>query len=246
MSLCDEFIKEYDDGNLKFNNIKYRKGALIGASLGLANGFKKNEDESLEWGYVRIHTGVDRNDGGVVDGIKDIVIVPFNFERSKFKDYNGEIYGSLISLFSDKYNFEFRIAHMRPNQILILNELKNNESIKKDTLIGPAGDYGLGAGAHTHTEVRSIGEKSDTLEELLFKKFGNEINKQYSEQEVIAYYKTMEKFKEANESEILKNWQELKSNRGCLFINKYLYRYRDYSENREITRYSTEHLWNGL
>jgi len=244
MSLYDEFIKEYDDGSLQFNDINYRKGATITASLGLSNGYRE-VDGNLEWGYVRIHSGVDRAKLNDLGGPTDIVISPFNFNRSKFIDYNGVVYGSLTSLFNDKYGFEFRIAHMELDKILILDDLKQEKPIYRDVKIGTAGDYGLSAGEHTHTEVKSINEKSEVLEQILTKKFGDDVNKQYSEQEVLAYYRTTEKFSGTSNSEILKDWQELKSNRGCLFINKYLYRYIDY-DNSQKTRYSTEHLWNGL
>jgi hypothetical protein len=49
---------------------------------------------------------------------------------------------------------------MRPEEILLLGDLKKNRPVLRNTLIGPASDYGIGSGTHTHTEVKSLYEKS--------------------------------------------------------------------------------------
>lgn len=240
------FLKEYDDGSLTFPNVNYRKGGPISLKFSMSEGFKTLPDGNLEWGYVRIHTGVDRHSGAEFQGVKDVVIAPFNFEYSYFEDMGGINYGTLISLFSKKYGFEFRIAHMFPKDIIILSSLKNGTSIERDTIIGTAGSYGVGAGAHTHTEVMSIGEKNEMLEELLHEKYFSDIDREYTDSEIVSYYKTQEKFKNSNAADILDDWKSLKQNRGAFFINKYLYRFKDYTELKTHTRYSSELLFGGL
>ncbi len=244
--LLNEFINKYDaNNNLGFDTVNYRKGAAITDRFGLAEGFKILDNGALSWGYVRIHTGVDRASGGKLNGIENVVISPFDFESSRFEDYKGEVYGTLVVLISEKFSFEFRIAHMYPEKILILNDLKNNKPITRDTIIGSAGNYGISGGIHTHTEVKSLEEKSPVLEKLLEKKFGIDIEKEYKPEEIIAFYKTMVNFKNSSYDEVFNNWEEQKETRKCFFINKYLYRYVDF-DGKNKTRYSTELLWNGL
>jgi len=244
-NLYKEFINEYDDKNLEFNNIGYRKGAKITGRFCLEEGFKEKEDGNIEWGYVRIHSGVDRGRGQTVNNIKNVIFAPFNFESSRFEDYNGNVYGTLVILLNEKYGFEFRIAHMFPDEILIINDLMRKKPIKRNTIIGPAGYYGVGSGTHTHTEVKSIKETTPILELILDNKFGNQIYSEYSIEDIIEFYKKQPAFKEATFEEISKDWKEQKVKRNCFFANKFLYRYVDFDGTKK-TRYSTELLWNGL
>jgi murein DD-endopeptidase MepM/ murein hydrolase activator NlpD len=246
MILYENFIKLYDDGSLEFNDIEYRKGAPITEHFSIAEGYKENSNGGIDWGYVRIHTGVDRSSTGrSFNGVLNPIISPFDFEKSRFEDYHGKDYGTLVVLISAKFEFEFRVAHMYPEKILILNDLKENKSIARNTIIGPAGTYGLSSAIHTHTEVKSIGSKSEVLEELLKRKFGESINKEYTNEEIISNYRQYKNFKAAKEQEIFNDWKREKEKRKCLFINKYLYRYIDF-DNKTKTRYSSELLWNGL
>ena len=244
MSLYDEFISEYDDGSLEFNDLHYRTGAAITVEFGIADGFAKKENGELEWGYIRLHTGVDRANGRTVNGVRDAIISPFNFDKSNFMDFNGKSYGSMITLINTKYGFKFRIAHMFPKEIIVIDKLKNNEPIKRNEILGPTGNYGISTGAHTHTEVISIEEKSEVLERILLEKY-NDVEEQYSDEFISAFYRTKDKFKDATFEEIKNDWMTQKSKRRAFFVNKYLYRYIDYDGNLK-TRYSTNFLWNGL
>ncbi|GAG11672.1 unnamed protein product, partial [marine sediment metagenome] len=178
--------------------------------------------------------------------VNDVIMAPFDFESSRFENYNGVSYGTLVVLVSEKYGFELRIAHMNPDDILILDDLKNNRPISRDTVIGPTGNNGLGSGAHTHTEIKSLGDKSDVLEQILTKKFGSEkIFQSYSELDIMTYYKASRRFATATNDEIMKDWEEIKKHRKCHFINSYLYRYKDF-DGKFKTRYSSQLLFNGL
>jgi hypothetical protein len=244
--LLKEFIHKYDENdNLGFDKVNYRKGASITGRFCLEEGFKVLEDGSLEWGYVRIHSGVDRGRGKTFNDVKNVIMTPFDFESSRFEDFNGRVYGSLVSLISKRFGFEFRIAHMFPNEILILDDLKNNKPIKRDTIIGPTGSYGVGSGIHTHTEIKSLEEKSPVLELLLEKKFGTEIYEEFSANDVVNFYRTMNKFQNASFEQVFNDYEEQKEKRRCYFANKYLYRYIDFDGTKK-TRYSSELLFNGL
>ena len=259
----DKFIKEYDPlGDLKFKNINYRKGAIITAPFSIAEGFKyinkktgniwNEKDEikfrEMRWGYVRVHTGVDRADGGTAKNIKDVVMSPFNFNRSSIINYGNRIYGTLVSLWQDDYEFEFRIAHMNPKTDFVtwtLNRLLKRKSIEQNWYIGKAGNYGYSSGSHTHTEIKSYDEESEVLEILLEEKFGSKYLKEYSTSQILNFYRKQKNFEKASDKEILQDWSAIKKMKRIFFINKYLIRYIDF-DGKPKTRYSTALLFNGL
>jgi murein DD-endopeptidase MepM/ murein hydrolase activator NlpD len=243
--VVNNLIKKYDDGSLNFNSVNFRKGAVITAHFGLEEGFEVLDNNELEWGHARIHSGVDRAHGRTFQGVDDVIMSPFDFETSRFEDYNGKVYGTLVVLVSKTYDFEFRIAHMFPKDILIMEKLKNNKSIPRNTVIGKTGNYGVGSGAHTHTEVKSLNEKNEILESLLEKKFGEKVYSEYSPNEIIDFYRGLSRFEKANSDLIFLDFEKQKEKRRCFFANKYLYRYIDFDGTKK-TRYSTELLWNGL
>ena len=244
--LYKSFINEYDqNNNLGFDTVNYRKGAAITGIFAMEEGFKVLDNGNLEWGHVRIHSGVDRAGGRSHNEIKDVVMSPFNFESSTFEDFDGKIYGTLVVLISKKYGFEFRIAHMYPDDILILDDLKNGRPVKRDTVIGPTGHYGIGSGAHTHTEVKSLDEKNELLELILRRKFGSKIDEEYKPSEVVDFYRKMASTKGYSYEQVFNDWEDQKEKRRCHFVNRYLYRYTDF-DGTEKTRYSTQLLWNGL
>lgn len=251
-ALYDQFMAEYGDDNFKFENTQFRKGARITCEFGIANGYRM-EDGKMEWGYVRLHTGVDRAGGGSQSfswsdsPIRDIVKSPFDFNRSNFIHYGDRGYGTLVQLFNDKYGFEMRIAHMAPNDFVkwTLNRVKNKKSIGKNYVLGSAGTYGASSGEHTHTEFLSIDEACETFEILLEEKYGDKVHKEYTPSEVVKLYRKYKHFEDASEREILKDWEEVKKKRKSYFANKYMYRYVDW-KGRNRTRYSSELLFNGL
>ncbi len=259
--LYEEFIKEYDSGNLEFNDTPYRKGAVNTCDFGLSDGFKYIDGEMI-WGYVRLHSGVDRARGGTVetkyDGtVEDVVQVPFDFNRSAFYEYGDKSYGTLAILFNDKYGFEMRIAHMNPNQ----NERKGNEkgpiikwyyerakkkkSFEKNWTMGSAGTWGASSGAHTHTEFKSLDETCEVFDILLKEKFGEESLKEYTSEEVLALYRKQKNYTNASEETILKDYQELRKTKKVLFLNKFKCQYVDWDDSIK-TRYSSYLLFNGL
>jgi len=247
--LYDKFIKEYDPSkDFKFNNVAYRPGARNTCPFGISNGFKYNKFNKMEWGYVRMHTGVDRAGAAERKGIKDIVYSPFTFNRSVFTDYNGKGYGSLIQLFNDEYGFEMRIAHMNPNKDILkwtLGELKNGHKIEIGWMLGKAGNYGNSSGAHTHTEFISLDDSCEVFDILLEEKYGDAAYKETTPAQVIKEYKKQSKFKNASDRTILKDWEAVKAYRGCFFYNKYKYKFQRPS-GLKYTRYASNYLFNGL
>lgn len=251
--LYDKFIKEYGDSDLKFPDLQFRKGAPITCEFGISNGFKYINNK-MEWGYVRLHTGVDRGGGASEsfdwsDGpIENIVKSPFNFEESNFIDYGNKGYGTLVMLFNLKYGFEMRIAHMDPKKDFVswtLKQLKNGNKIGRNWVLGSAGTYGASSGIHTHTEFKSLDEMCEPFEILLQEKFGTKVKKEFSSADVVRLYRKQHHFKNASEDDILDDWQEVKKHRGAIFVNKYLYRFVDF-DGKIKTRYSSELLFNGL
>lgn len=251
-NLYDQFMAEYGDDDFKFNNLQYRKGAPITCEFGIAAGFKYIQGK-MTWGFVRLHTGVDRANGGSEtfswsdSPIRDIVKSPFDFNRSHFIDYGNKSYGTLSQLFNDKYGFEMRIAHMAPSDFVqwTLNRIKSGGSVGRNYVLGSAGTYGASSGEHTHTEFLSLDEACEPFEILLEEKYGDKIHKEYSPTDVLKLYRKHEKFENASDREIFRDWEELKKGRKAFFVNQYLYRYIDWRGHAR-TRYSSQLLFNGL
>ena len=244
----NKFLENYDPNkNFKFENVNYRKGAGITCAFNLAEGYTYINGK-MTWGYVRIHTGVDRAGGGVVNNIKDIVLSPFDFERSAFTDYRGTGYGTLVQLFNDEYEFEMRIGHMHPTLNILawtLNHLKRHDPIKQNWIIGSAGTYGDSSGNHTHTEFLSQDEECEILELLLRQQYGDDILKEYTDDEIYNFYQTQSYFKGKSRQECLENWQKLKKDRQVYFSNKYMYKAKGY-DGKFHTWYASNYLFGGL
>jgi len=259
--LFEEFISEYDSGNLEFNDTPFRKGAANTCDFGLSEGFKYI-DGKMVWGYVRLHSGVDRAGGGTVetqyDGtVKDVVQVPFNFNRSAFYEYGDKSYGTLIVLVNDKYGFEMRVAHMNPDQknrkgnekgpIIkwYYERAKKGKSFEKGWTLGSAGTWGASTGAHTHTEFKSLDESCEVFDILLQEKFGDESLKEYTPEEVVSLYRKQKNYNSASEEEIFKDYQELRKTKKVLFLNRFKCQYVDW-DGKVRSRYSSYLLFNGL
>jgi murein DD-endopeptidase MepM/ murein hydrolase activator NlpD len=247
----ERFISMYDSGNLEFNNTEFRRGAPVTCDFGISNGFKYINGK-MEWGYVRLHTGVDRARGNTYtfkngDTIEDPVISPFHFNRSAITDYGNTGYGTLIQLFNDEFGFEMRIAHMDPDKDILpwaLNRLKNCQGFKAGWLLGSAGTCGDSTGPHTHTEFISLKETCPVFDEILENKFGKKALTEYSKTEVLKEYRKHKHFINATDEEILKDWINVKAYRGAYFVNKYKYKYIVNGVKR--TRYASNLLFNGL
>jgi hypothetical protein len=240
-----QFLDEYDGTkDLQFGNVSFRLGARNSCAFGLSEGYRMVNNEYV-WDSVRIHTGVDRSRGGTIKTLKDAVVSPFNFERTEIIDYGDTGYGTLTTLFNDKYDFCLRIAHMHPETNIIpwsLEQFKKKAQFKQGWLLGSAGNYGNSDGAHTHSEVASQGGSSEVLEQLLYDKFGQLSLTEYSTEEIIAFYKTRGFFKRKSEREMLQHWMNLKLEKNIVFINKYLY--RRVVGGKTITFYNSWALFN--
>lgn len=241
----DQFIDTYDKNkNLNFDTLKYR-GTVNTSKFGLNNGFRK-VDGKLVWDTVRIHTGDDHDDTwNGKKHIKNQIFAPFDFNRSEFNDYGPKHpYGSLTRLFNDDYEFEIRIAHIHPDEIL--QDVKNKKPIKRNTVIGKAGTYGSAStGAHTHTEVVSYREINPLLHRILFEKYGRKVFSELTEKEIIDFYKKFDFHKNQEDKEIIKYYTEHKQERRAKFVNNYFYTYKDWFYNwNYVSRYSISKLFN--
>lgn len=261
-ALYEKFINKYNPTrDLKFTELPFRKGASVTGIFGLENGFKKDEKGNMVWGYIRDHTGVDRARGGsrTIEGkeILDVVEVPFDFNRSSIVDFGNTSYGTLTSLFNDEFQFEFRIAHLNPDQIKrkanekgpiikwSLDRLKRKLSFEKGWVLGSAGSWGDSTGAHTHTEIKSLDESCEVFDILLFELYKEEGLKEYTNDDVILAYKKQSQYATATNDKVLRDYAELKKGRKIIFTNKYKTQYVD-SNNEVKTRYATNLLFNGL
>ena len=158
----------------------FRRGAAVTCAFGLSEGFKILADGTMQWGWVRIHTGVDRAGAlSVTDTTgkiwKDAVINPFDADTSGFINYGPHVsYGFLTMLYLTKYGFMFWIGHMNPTSDLnpwVYQQLKAKAPIPRGVILGSSGDYGDSDGSHTHTELYSITERSDVIELALYAQY---------------------------------------------------------------------------
>lgn len=243
---AEEFIKKY--GGLNFDKVKFRPGASYTDVFGLTDRYKKIDGKYV-WGYPGIHTGTDRGRSQkTINEVANPVIVPFDTVSSSIFDDGGKMYGTIVSLFHEE-GFVIRICHMYPNEIELYDDLKNNRKLKAGTLLGPAGQYGMSQGIHTHTDVESYYNNNYTktspiLDALLYMKYGENSLKEISNEEIVSIYKICDKTKDWNEEKIINDYnKEVKAWRGILFLNKYKYVVKDYNNNVVYTRYGTKPLF---
>lgn len=253
----NDFMSKYDDGSGTFPNMVYRRGAGVTCPFGIAEGYKIKADGSMEWGWVRIHTGVDRAGALSVTDTqgkvwKDAVINPFDADVTDSIYYGAHVsYGFLTMIYLTKYGFMFWIGHMQPGVDLnpwVYQQLKVRAPIQRGVILGSAGDFGESGGSHTHTELYSIAERSETIELCLYAKFGDDIFKEYSTDEILQGYREFDHFADPSikDEVILQDWQVQKAARNAFFINKYMYRFNEGGSGRTKTRYSTTYAFAGL
>jgi len=249
-TLWKQFLSE--NGN--FENFHYRKGAAYTADFGIENGWGDN----FAPGYVRIHHGVDRARGGSITTrgktINDIVMSPMNFDSSDFIDYRDKGYGTLVLLISKKYQFDMRIGHMDPNKDFIpwsLQQFKLKKLFNQNWYIGSAGTYGYSTGAHTHTELVSHDESCEILELMMLDRFGEKIYKQYTDEEIVAFYRKQavdypktSPYVDWTDGEILQDWINLKAKKNIFFINSFKSCF--FWREKPYTKYSTNMVLKGL
>jgi hypothetical protein len=251
--LYENFMDEYNPTkDFKFSELGFRKGARNTCPFGISEGFKYINGKMV-WGYVRLHTGVDRAGGGTYKDIPDIVQIPFDFDKSRiyeYKDKNGKWtgYGTLISLINTKYQFEMRIAHMDPLNDIIpwsYDRLKKGLSFKRGWLLGSAGTCGDSSGAHTHTEFLSLDDSCEVFDILLEEQYRDKSLVEYTKNDILKEYRKYKYFKNSSDREILKDWEAVKAYRGAMFVNKYKYKYQ-ISNGTKFTRYASNLLFGGL
>jgi murein DD-endopeptidase MepM/ murein hydrolase activator NlpD len=239
----DEILLQRFLNENKIPDFSYRCGGVFTAQFGIEEGWGPNWAE----GYVRIHTGVDRARGGTLRSVKDVVVSPFNFDSSEYIDYNGSGYGSLVVLKSKTFQFELKIAHMNPKTDIIpwaLKQILEKKPIQQGWIIGSAGTYGYSTGAHTHSELVSTDESCEIFELLLLQKFGTKVFREYTDEEIINYYRNQSKrypktspYTQWDDGKILADWLNQKRKKQIFFINPYKICF--FQNGKSYTRYAT-------
>lgn len=250
-----DLIKEFDsNNNYQFDAIKYRQGASITCPFGLAEGYNKDKTGKLIWDTVRIHTGVDR---GIHDKngnkIVNIIFNPFDANVVIQHVYSERhYYGSLLRLFVFDYGFEIRIAHIYPNEFeaTFKKKLDKYEFIPKNIVIGQCGDFGDSSGRHTHTEIVSLESTCPVLESILAEQY-KDWNKQYSDEEIISFYKTRSAWMKKKPEDMLQHYNDIVKPSRLIYTghlcNKYKHEFLDIYNNKQVrTRYSSELLFGGM
>jgi murein DD-endopeptidase MepM/ murein hydrolase activator NlpD len=179
----------------------------------------KGYGDNQEWGYPGIHKGVDFAGG------KEL-FTPISFGKSDYQYFGDEYYGTFVK-FLHRAGFMMRIAHMRPETIKILPQLKAKESIPEGTLIGPPGDFGNSTGPHLHLEFEAWGYTGkwlvscSILDATLYKKYGNQYIYELSEEEILSVYKKCEKTDTWKSEDCLKDFQNIRKEKNIFVINKF-------------------------
>jgi len=207
----EAFIKKC--GGLQFKNCNYRQGAYFTTKFGYTAYAGK------DWDLPGIHKGTDRNHGEI--------ICPFDFPKSGFKDWDGRWWGFDVYLYHP-LGFRFRISHMYPGQIKILNKLKNRSAIDANEDIGPTGNNGFSFGAHSHTEPESWGINGEWLETclaldyILFLKYHDKSFTEFTYFNIIDIArKECKGVKDWTDAMILEDYERLLREKSIVFLNKY-------------------------
>lgn len=247
-----QLLKNFNEENKISEGFSYRKGASFTTQFGIEEGWGPNWKD----GFVRVHIGVDRAGGGTINTVKDVIISPFNFDSTRFIDYNGESYGTLMVLLSKKYQFEMRIAHMNPKTDVIpwaLSQFKAGNKYEKGWLIGSAGNYGFSKGAHTHTELKSLDDVCEMFELLLLERHGDKSMKEYTNDDIVNFYRSQVKkypntspYGDWTNDQILKDWLNQKIARKIFFINQFKCCYLSPDNNKPVTSYATNGVFDNF
>jgi hypothetical protein len=246
--IFDKFTSEF---NFKFdtignNNIKYYPGHSFTSAFSLVPGYRVFPDGTTDfnnWDGAYIHVGVDRDGQG-----DTTVYCPIPVHSTSFIDYEGKGYGSLIRLINLEYDIEIRIAHMNPSDIRpsVMRRMKNSEPIEKNEAIGKVTHYGLGTGAHLHTEVVSANHHSSAvLDRVLKLLYGDDSVYDYTLDEVERVFRSQPYFADKEQKVIMDTWQVEKNRRRIIGVcNQYKFLFRDWFAGDEPgTRYSSYYLF---
>lgn len=170
----EEFLEKY--GGLNFDNVKFRPGVAFTTAFGLDNTFDA----------FRIHNAVDRGNHGI-ESSKNPIYCPFDAEPEWFSTYGGG-FGSMLRL-KTPYGFEVRIMHMNDVEPVV----KQGGIIPAGTLIGYAGNKGVGTATHTHLEVVSYEETCELLDSILLDKHSEDaVHREITLKDAVRYIKDNE------------------------------------------------------
>lgn len=247
MSRLEQWIAAAGIGSVRdrFKRLQYRPGATRTVPFCLTEGYKVKGGGELEWGWARIHTGEDR--AGACDG--DAVLVPLPNDCSAIIDYHGEGYGCLVRLTSQQWGYEVRIAHMHPLEDMAPEArelLEVHKPLPVGMRLGRAGRYGVGEGRHTHTEVVAWGEGVTMFLDLIDQMVGEPAHEEYTVAEILAIYRSLDRWRGATDEERLADFSQLLDYRGIDWANRYRHSFTDPYLQRKAMRFSTWHLFGGM
>lgn len=155
-----DFIEKY--GHPEWP-VKFRPGAPFTTPFGLDDTFRDHKTEAYPEGrQLRIHTAVDRGSE------PETIYAPFDIDSVEYHAWGGG-FGALLFLRVKDADFEIRIAHMSKDDLseTVKEALGYGGEILARSILGKAGSLGLSVGgAHTHTEVVSLGKRSQELDWL--------------------------------------------------------------------------------
>lgn len=238
--MIQDFLSKYDkNSNLKFDSCRFRPSASFSTDFGLDDTFKT----------LRLHPAIDR---GYSRTTTYDIFAPFDFEKVTYTNPYLN-FGSMLFLPVLGADFELRIAHMAIDDVspYYRTQVKNGVpfTIKANDKIGEAGNLGISvgseivkgkAGAHTHTEVVSLGESSKILDYILEQKLTKaQIKMPYSDNDILDYALR----KGLNVEEVRKTYTSEIKRRNILFINNFKCIRVDYYSNTVRTFYNSRILF---
>jgi hypothetical protein len=210
-----------DLGGLECSKIRFRPEAPETDKFGLENRYRVIDGEMV-WGWPGVHWGCDR---GTAQNLT--IYCPLPIDSGILIDWGPEsMYGAEIVLRSWA-GFLVRIAHVWPDKLQehVSTMFKEGRPFDQGYPMGPIGAYGQGVqGAHTHTEVESLGESNALLEELLLRRWGGVAGSEYTSDEIVELYSACEKTKDWSSDQCLRDAQALKIDKGILFWNRWMIR----------------------
>jgi hypothetical protein len=206
-------------------------------AFGVAEGYRI-VDGLPQFGWARIHTGVDR--AGARAG--DVVYVPLPNDASSLIDYDGEGYGALIRLTCQEWCYEVRIAHMHPAEDILPEArdlLDQHRPLPRGMRIGHAGRYGIGTGRHTHTELVAWGPGAEMFIDLAWRIHGDAVHLHETEREVLDAYRILPHWQQATDEERMTDYAAQRDLRGVEWSNRFRHVYTDPILQRKAMRFST-------
>lgn len=211
--------------------IRFRDGATHTSPFGLQVLPQENR--------FRIHTATDRG-WSRREGYR--IWSPFDVDEVEFITSGYEkSFGTILRLFVKDADFEMRVMHISPKDLdgNFLKDVEHGKVIQSGTFIGYAGEEGLSHGKHTHTELVSLGEKSQILDDLAY--------------EVGNGYKVYEDFSRGyvedwcrDNNATMSDYNQQRKVKGVRILNNYLCRRKDYHTRAWRTFYDSKKLFNGL